>query len=77
LLVFDLAGTARPAKYEVEVVDSLGKALSTVAAETKEDRLSIPVRKLEPGSYWVRVYRYQPEKSLLEEYALRVAKSPR
>ncbi len=76
LLVFDLAGTARPAKYQVEVVDSLGKALWTVAAETKGDRLSVPVRKLEPGSYWVRVYRDQPEKSLFEEYALRVAKSP-
>lgn len=74
VLVFDIAGRDRGAKYEVEVVDPLGKTVWTVACESKEERLSVPVRKLEPGSYWVRVYRNQPERSLLEEYALRVAK---
>lgn len=73
VLVFDVAGRDRAAKYEVEVVSPLGKAVFAAAAETKEGKLSVPLRNLEPGSYWVRVYRSQPEKSLLEEYALKVA----
>lgn len=72
LLVFDVAALAAPAKYEIEVVDLSGKAIWTVETVAKGGRLSVPVRKLEPGSYWVRVYRDQPEKGLLEEYALRV-----
>jgi len=74
VLVFDVAGLAKPAKYEIEVVDRSGKAIWTVETEAKGDTLSVLVRQLDPGSYWVRVYRDQPEKGLLEEYALRVAK---
>jgi len=74
LLVFDVAGQAKPAKYEIEVVGPSGKAIWTVDTETKGDTLSVPVRKLDPGSFWVRVYREQPEKALLEEYALRVVR---
>jgi hypothetical protein len=74
LLVFDVAGEASPAKYEIEVVDRSGKAVYTAATEAIGDTLSFPVRKLYPGSYWVRVYRDRPEKELLEEYALRVEK---
>jgi hypothetical protein len=72
VLVFDVSGQAQAVKYEVEVVDRSGKPISTFEAETKGETLSVPVRKLESGSYWVRVYR--DEKRLLEEYALRVAK---
>ena len=74
VLVFDIAAREQTAKYEVEVVDPLGKAVWTAAVENKAGRLSVPARNLEPGSYWVRVYRSQPEKSLLEEYALKVAR---
>lgn len=74
VLVFDVSGQAQPVKYEIEVVDRSGKAISTFEAEAKGETLSVPVRKLESGSYWVRVYRDLPEKRLFEEYALRVAK---
>jgi len=74
LLVFDVSGQAAPAGYEIEVVDRSGGSVWTVRAEAKGATLSVPVRKLQPGSYWVRVYRDQPEKALLEEYALRVVK---
>lgn len=73
VLVFEVSGQARPVKYEIEIVDRSGKAISTFEAEAKGETLSVPVRKLESGSYWVRVYRDQPEKRLFEEYALRVA----
>jgi Putative zinc-finger len=75
LLVFDVAGHAVPAAYEIELVDRSGRAVWTVHAEAKDQTLSVPVRKLDPGSYWVRMYRVQPTKELLEEYALRVAEA--
>jgi len=72
MLVFNVAGQSRLAKYEIEVVDLSGKAIWTVETEAKGDSLRIGIRKLDPGSYWVRIYRGQPDKRLLEEYALRV-----
>jgi anti-sigma factor RsiW len=73
VLVFDVSGQAQPARYEIEVVDNSGKAVWTIETEAKGATLNVPLRALESGSYWVRVYRNQPEKRLFEEYALRVA----
>jgi anti-sigma factor RsiW len=72
LLVFDVPETGAPVKYEVEVVDPNGAPVLTVESESHAGQLSVPVRKLGRGSYWVRVYQHLPGRRLLEEYALRV-----
>jgi len=70
-LVFDLVpdGTARD--YQIQIVNPLGAEVLSSPAQSNGGRLSLLVRKLEPGSYWVRIHR-GANHELLAEYGLRV-----
>ena len=70
LLVFDLDLPRNKADYEIEIVDAAGEQVIRKDAEVKNGRLAILVRRLAPGSYWVRVYRKQ-DSELRAEYSLR------
>ena len=69
LLVFDLDLPRNKADYEIEIVDAAGEQVIRKDAEVKNGRLAILVRRLAPGSYWVRVYRKQ-DSELRAEYSL-------
>ena len=69
-LVFDLP--VQPAvNYEVEIVDEIGSGILTIRAEVRNGQLTVPLKKLVRGSYWVRVYRAQPDRQVVAEYGLR------
>jgi hypothetical protein len=70
-LFFDVAEADTPVRYRIEIVDPKGSPVLAVEGESGNGRLSVPVRKLRHGSYWVRLYQVQPERKLLEEYGLR------
>jgi hypothetical protein len=69
-LVFDLlpAGTAQD--YQIQIVNALGTQVLSSPAESNDGHLSLLVRKIEFGSYWVRIYRTDT-RELIAEYALR------
>ena len=72
-LVFDL-GANRPAgliRYQVQFVDQSGQEMLHLDAAAEGEKLAVPVAKLRAGSYWVRLYREQPGKQLLQEYLLK------
>jgi hypothetical protein len=71
VLVFDVAISSPQSRYEMEVVDPLGKQVLKTNASVRDGRLTAPVGKLARGAYWVRVYRQQ-EQELIAEYGLRV-----
>jgi hypothetical protein len=67
--VFDLPSVHDAASYEVEVVDDAGRPVLNPVAQVKDGRLSVLAPKMGPGSYWVRVYRNDGHR-LIVEYAL-------
>lgn len=69
LLIFDLPAAVTP--FEVEIVDTEGKAVLTASPELRDGRLTAYVERLARGSYWVRVYRRGDAKELVAEYGLR------
>jgi hypothetical protein len=73
-LVFDLPVQAT-VDYEVDIVDEVGNGILTIRAEVRNGQLLVPLEKLERGSYWVRVFRAQPDKQLVAEYGLRTDSS--
>jgi hypothetical protein len=73
-LVFDLPVQAT-VNYEVDIVDEVGNGILTIRAEVRNGQLLVPLEKLERGSYWVRVFRVQPDKQLVAEYGLRADSS--
>ncbi len=70
VLVFDVAAPDGPASYSVEIVDAVGKRVLTAPPVARAGNLSIPVRSLARGSYWVRLYRQQGDADPLVEYGL-------
>jgi hypothetical protein len=69
-LVFDLP-VQTTVDYKVDIVDEVGNRILTIRAEVRNGQLLVPLEKLERGSYWVRVFRAQPDKQLVAEYGLR------
>jgi hypothetical protein len=69
-LAFDLSVQAT-VDYEVEIVDEIGNGILRVGAEVRNGQLTVPLGKLARGSYWVRVYRTQPDRQVVAEYGLR------
>jgi hypothetical protein len=69
-LAFDLSAQAT-VDYEVEIVDEIENAILKIGAEVRNGRLTVPLEKLARGSYWVRVYRTQPDGQVVAEYGLR------
>ncbi len=69
-LVFDLPVQVT-ANYEVEIVDEIGNGILKIAAEVRNGQLTVLIEKLARGSYWVRVYRTQPDRQAVAEYGLR------
>jgi hypothetical protein len=69
-LAFDLSVQAT-VDYEVEIVDEIGNGILKIGAEVRNGRLTVPLEKLARGSYWVRVYRTQPDRQVVAEYGLR------
>jgi hypothetical protein len=57
--------------YEVEIVDEIGNGILKIGAEVRNGRLTVPLEKLTRGSYWVRVYRTQPDRQVVAEYGAR------
>ena len=74
-MVFDLPVQAA-VDYEVKIVDEVGNGILTIRGEVRNGQLLVPLEKLEPGSYWVRVFRVQPDKQLVAEYGLRTDSGP-
>jgi hypothetical protein len=72
IMVFDLFVDSAQTDYEVEVVDDVGKVILEAQAQLAQNRLTVLVNKLKPGVYWVRVYRKQAVRELMEEYGLQV-----
>jgi hypothetical protein len=69
-LVFDLSVQAT-VDYEVEIVDEIGNGILRIGADVRNGQLTAPLEKLGRGSYWVRVYRTQPDRQVVAEYRLR------
>jgi len=69
-LVFDLSVQAT-VDYEVEIVDEIGNRILRIGVEVRNGQLTVPFETLARGSYWVRVYRTQPDRQVLAEYGLR------
>ena len=72
LMTFDLFVDSAQTDYEVEIVDDVGKVILEAHAQLAQNHLTVLVNKLEPGVYWVRVYRMQAVRELMEEYGLQV-----
>jgi hypothetical protein len=70
LLIFDVPILPGHPDYEIEIVDTAGNEILRGDGTVKEDRLTFPIEKLAPTAYWVRVYRKQPARVLVEEYGL-------
>ena len=68
-LAFDLTPEGPARDYEVQIVNPLGDQVLASPAESRDGHLSIFVRKLPAGSYWVRLYR-RGSHQLLAEYGL-------
>jgi hypothetical protein len=71
-MTFDLFVDSAQTDYEVEIVDDVGKVTLEAHAQLAQNHLTVLVNKLEPGVYWVRVYRKQVVRELMEEYGLQV-----
>ena len=56
-LVFDVTPAGDARDYEVRVVDLLGNQIFAIPVEINQGHLSVLIRKLGLGSYWVRIYR--------------------
>lgn len=70
-LKMDLTELPAADAYRVQVVDSTGAPVWQGTAKPGERRLQVSLnRKLEPGTYWVRLYGGDEE--FLREYGLRV-----
>lgn len=67
---FAVPEAAQDATYVVEFVNPAGNLLLSEKAPAEKGKISIPVRGLRRGSYWVRVYGDQPSRELLAEYGL-------
>jgi len=73
LLEADLAGLPQHGVWELRLVDSSGRPLRTLFAETQGTRLAVAVPKgLRKGAYWARLYARSARSQLLREYVLRV-----
>jgi hypothetical protein len=59
-------------RYWLEVVDASGAEEASTGAEARDGRISAEIKRLRPGSYWVRVYTPAEPRELLSEYPLRV-----
>jgi hypothetical protein len=77
VLVFDAAAFDRPDSdssthpgYKVKILDVAGSEVLVADAGTKDGRISVPVKQLAPGSYWVRLYRHDNPTQLTAEYSL-------
>ena len=70
VLVFDLTPAGPAGDYQAEVVNLVGKRILTAALELRDSKLGLTVQKLDPGSYWVRIYR-KSHGELIAEYGLR------
>ena len=69
LLVFDVA-QATADQYRVRILDLVGKEVLSTRAGSTNGRVSVLVKNLSRGSYWVRLYRNE-NSQLSAEYALR------
>jgi len=69
-LVFDLTPTGAARDYEVQVVNLLGTQVLAIPPEFHNGHLSVVIRKLAFGSYWVRIYR-RANSEPIAEYGLR------
>lgn len=72
-LVFDLKPTGTAADYEVQIVNLLGTQVAAIPVEFTDGHLIAPIKKLQFGSYWVRIYR-KANRELIAEYGLRADK---
>jgi hypothetical protein len=68
-LVFDVTPTGTARDYDVRIVNLLGAQVLAPPVEFNDGRLSILIKKLELGSYWVRIYR-KANSELIAEYGL-------
>jgi hypothetical protein len=71
LLTFDLTVPSQPANYQIEMVDADGNPVLKTVVQAEGRRFVVPVKKLSRGSYWIRVYRNEGERELIEECGLR------
>jgi len=74
LLVFDASAFALPDNYapgyKIKILDISGAEVLVADAGAIDGRISIPVKRLARGSYWVRLYR-KDNPTLAAEYNLR------
>jgi hypothetical protein len=63
----------RPAsEYDVEVVDTQGRAVLRTSGQVKDGKLAVSVSGLAGPEYWVRVYPKGDSTDVVSEYRLRV-----
>jgi hypothetical protein len=69
-LVFDLTPAGAVGEYQAQIVNLLGTQVLAIPVEFHNGHLSVLIRKLGFGSYWVRIY-HRANSELIAEYGLR------
>lgn len=72
LLTLDATGLAALPSYHLQIVDSHGAAVLESDIRPANGGLRFTTRKLNPGSYWVRLSEPFPHGALLREFGLAV-----
>jgi anti-sigma factor RsiW len=73
LLKLDAKGLPALASYRLEIVDADGSAVLQRAVDRQPDAIAAPLpQRLNPGTYWVRLYEPQAAGTLLREFGLTI-----
>lgn len=72
LLVFDIDLSADATPHVVELVNRTGGTFGRYATAGRDGRLSVTIRDLPHGAYWVRLYRGNAQENPVSEYGLQV-----